>query len=274
MPDASAGPVSGTAAGGLRRSRLITINTDHGGKRWGSGMSSRFVFSAVNTVDQFIGRYPESSRLLDGLPGHASLVDALIGSTADRHTLFELASHCRLEPRLPDGTDWSQSSIDELIDHLLRTHHPYLFAELGRLEVLLQHQPIPTAVMNDFLHWSDDLRQHMVQEEQTLFPLCRALEAGILDHDDAERELHGMYRGHSDAESLVVEMCDHIGALDDRDPVNAEIQRTLRDIVADLHQHIEIEDGMLLPAALFAHELHSTRRFRKSQALKALQPKG
>lgn len=227
----------------------------------------RFTFSPADPVGAYLDAYPahyQAPALLGHLPPTATIPPAL-------HP--RLARICHRPPTPIDGTDWTQSDIGEVIDHLVATHHPYLFAELGRLEILITGLD-DAALTSRMRRWGDELREHMIDEELTLFPLCLAMA-----HDqevDPAQGLHGMYRGHEDAEADLVAICEAIGECrDDRDDdgLLGIIRLTLADVIADLHRHLELEDTVLLPAVLFECDLRATSLFRKSQVLKALQPK-
>ena len=161
--------------------------------------------------------------------------------------------------------------ISEVIARITATHHPYLFAELGRLAVLIDGTG-DRELLARLEDWASDLRSHMEHEERELFPLCRALDE---DHDaDPDRALHGMYRGHEDAEAELTLICERIAALGGESELLTALRAGLADLIEDLHQHIELEDGVLLPAVIFERDLRATRSFRKTRGLKALEPRG
>ena len=229
----------------------------------------RFTFSMLDSVGAYLNTYSQAASLLGDDARHR---DAPFGEIAP-HRMLEMACTCSLAPSVPDCIDWSQYGISELIDHVVRTHHPFLFAELGRLEVLVKD--LDETLARHVHCWAEDLRAHMEHEEDTLFPLCRAMEAnrdaGI--NLDPETELHGMYRGHENAEIDLVVICESVGDIANDSRTLHCVRSTLADIIADLHQHLELEDTVLLPAVLFERDLRATRTFRKSQVLRALQPK-
>lgn len=241
----------------------------------------RFTFALTNHVAQYLATYPHAAELLGPLAAHPELT---LAAVCDRHgripgqVHFALAMGCRLEPQNAHGTDWSQYGIGELIDHVLATHHPFLTAELGRFELLVAHTPASPVLRQRIAHWAAELFAHIEHEEVELFPLCRRFETSRRAAErpvdgDPESELHGMYRGHEDSESELVTICNGISDLTADTLLLANIRKTLEDLITDLHVHVDLEDGVLLPAVLFAQELEDTRRFRKSRALRALTPK-
>ena len=222
----------------------------------------RFTFSLADPVGAYRRFYPAADQLLGARDDTLSLNEP--------HVRRQLAVACRA-PRNVTSEDVSMLGISEVIARITSAHHPYLFAELGRLAVLVES--IGDRELLARLHdWGSDLRSHMEHEEHELFPRCRALDE---DHDaNPDQALHGMYRGHEDAEAELSLICEQVAALSGESEVLTALRTGLADLIADLHLHIELEDGVLLPAVIFERDLRATRSFRKSRGLKALEPKG
>ncbi len=227
----------------------------------------RFTFALHDRARDYLTVYPAARRHLDP----ALLDQPLAAQSAAPERRQRIAQTCRL-PLTPVRADTAQLDIGELIDQVLLGHHRFLFAELGRLETLLGMVRAPPTLCAQVGAWAEDLRRHMVHEEDSLFPLCRALDADG-EQPDPDPQLHGMYRSHEDAELMLVPICAEIGDLAGDPILLTVIRRTLGDIITDLHRHLETEDGVLLPAVLFERELRVTSRVRKSQLLRALQRK-
>lgn len=227
----------------------------------------KFTFSPDDPLSRYLEVYPQAAAV-------AGSRMAEVDAAPDGATHLRLAIGCRLDPVPGSAQDRSQYGIGELIDHIETTHHPFLYAELGRFQVLIDH------LAGDELgrrvrRWADDLREHMDHEEEELFPLCRDLESNRDERagQDPEKQLHGMYRGHEDAEADLVVICEALSEIDGEPAALASARRALADVITDLHQHIELEDSVLLPAVLFQNDLRKTRTFRKSRLLRALEPK-
>jgi iron-sulfur cluster repair protein YtfE (RIC family) len=225
-------------------------------------MMRRFTFSLTDPVGAYRRFYSTAHHLLGERDDSAPLADPWLRR--------QLALHCRPQHAIAHE-DLSLLGISELIARITTTHHPYLFAELGRLAVLVDWCGDQDLLVR-LEDWASGLRAHMEHEERELFPLCRALDE---DHDaDPDNGLHGMYRGHEDAEAELNLMCDLVANLAGPTDVLAALRSCLTETIADLHQHIELEDGVLLPAVIFERDLRATRSFRKSRGLKALEPRG
>jgi regulator of cell morphogenesis and NO signaling len=156
-------------------------------------------------------------------------------------------------------------SLAELADHIERTHHVYLRAELRRLDTLTSKvaavhgakDPRLHGVRETFLALAEELSSHMMKEERVLFPLVRRLETGdeapafgcgTLAHPMRQLELE-----HERADSALQrlrELTDGSVA----PPWACNTYRALLDALAhlerDLHQHIHKENNILFPRAL------------------------
>ena len=222
----------------------------------------RFTFALADPIGDYRRFYPAAHQLLGDRDDAVPLKEPWLRQ--------QLALKCR-PSRTTSTEDVSLLGISEVIARITATHHPYLFAELGRLAVLVEGigDRDLLASLDD---WASDLRSHMEHEERELFPRCRALDE---DHDaDPDQALHGMYRGHEDAEAELSLIRERVAALSGESEMLTALRTGLADLIADLHLHIELEDGVLLPAVIFERDLRATRSFRKSRGLKALEPKG
>lgn len=160
--------------------------------------------------------------------------------------------------------DWSKSSLTELIEHLLATHHVFTRTELARLAPLMdkvarvhgENHPELNAIRTFFIQMSDDLGPHLMKEEQVLFPYMLALDAGetapscfgtvanpiramLGEHDQVGELLHRI-RDVSRDFALPAEACGSYQSL----------FMGLADLEADLHEHIHLENNVLFPKAV------------------------
>ena len=110
-----------------------------------------------------------------------------------------------------------------------------------------------------FLHLKGEMLNHMQKEEGVMFPMCRRLERGdwpdnpvraaverpvdVLthEHEDAGRALEAMRRLTNDF-TPPPDACNSYRALFD----------SLKELEADMHQHVHLENNVLFPEALRA----------------------
>lgn len=152
---------------------------------------------------------------------------------------------------------WNEAPLGELIDHILVNFHRPLYEELPRLESMarrvleVHHDKDPKrliSLVNVFLGLESELKQHMLKEEQVLFPMIkqgqgRQTEAPIAvmeqEHESAGTALKKL-RVLTDDYEVPAEACNTWRAL----------WHGLAALESDLHQHIHLENNILFPRAL------------------------
>jgi len=165
--------------------------------------------------------------------------------------------------------DWRTAPLSGLIAHIVSTHHEYLKSELpvvaNRLEKVIQahgtkHPESLLPLREVFLGLAEELEMHLRKEEVVLFPAITELEAAesegrrprplpfgtvenpirmmIAEHDGAGHALAEMRRLTGDY-TLPADACNTYRALFDG----------LKEIEADLHTHIHLENNVLFPRA-------------------------
>lgn len=221
-------------------------------------------------VGVWVTRHPATSRVFEqhGIDyccgGNRPLEEACWRGRVDAQTvlveLTEVASKHSSQPR----EDFSARSLTEMCDSIVDTHHEYLKRELPRLTQLLekvisvhgdQHDWL-TTLKTAYKHLRDELTPHMFKEEQVLFPAIRTIEQsgkvpafpfGSVDnpirmmeheHDVAGQALRDI-RAVSSGFTLPEGGCNTFRAMLDG----------LRELEADLHQHIHKENNILFPKA-------------------------
>jgi len=149
----------------------------------------------------------------------------------------------------------------ELIPHIVDTHHGYLRSELPRIHAMAErvakvhggHTPTLVEVFQVFCTMAEELNEHMMKEEQILFPAIQALCAGseavmpldgpvacmLQEHDDAGEALARM-RELTNGFTPPPEACNTYRAL----------FAGLAELEEDLHRHIRLENAVLFPQAM------------------------
>jgi regulator of cell morphogenesis and NO signaling len=166
--------------------------------------------------------------------------------------------------------DWAAASATELAEHIEQTHHVFMKQQLPRLAGLLdktlqahgQRQgEMLKQLKHTFVSLKTDIEMHLAKEEQILFPLIRQMEtyqrgqgpvteprSGTVanpvgqmefEHDQAGQFLAQIRTITSDFQPPE-DTCETFRALCDG----------LRDLEADMHQHIHLENNILFPKAV------------------------
>src|SRR5262245_60842611 len=166
--------------------------------------------------------------------------------------------------------DWQHAPLDELVHHIVQTHHEYLKLELPALarRISKVHQVHGTRdpktlgrILEVFSALRRELEMHMRKEEAILFPFIEQYGAALKQHRSLPRPPFGsiatpiaaMEREHSDAGDALGELraltrdyemppyaCSTVKALYDG----------LQALEADLHIHIHLENNILFPRAI------------------------
>ncbi|TAJ80572.1 MAG: iron-sulfur cluster repair di-iron protein [Gallionellaceae bacterium] len=161
-------------------------------------------------------------------------------------------------------TDWEASDLTQLVNHLLRHHHPYTKTALAELAPLLdkvvrmhggQH-PELRGLAKLFTELRDDMGAHLMKEENILFPYMLALETDApsaahfgtvanpirmmtLEHEHDSLILHKMLEV-TDRFTLPPDACNSFTLL----------YKGLHALVSDLFQHIALENDIVFPKAI------------------------
>jgi regulator of cell morphogenesis and NO signaling len=167
------------------------------------------------------------------------------------------------------GENWSEQSLANLINHIVRKHHAYCREECLRLEPLLakvvskhgENHPELERVQALFTSLRNELSLHLMKEEQMLFPYIIGLEESekqksapprapfgtvqnpvrmmVQEHDNAGHLIRGI-RGLTENFTPPSDACNSFKVL----------YKGLEAFEADLHQHIHLENNLLFPRAI------------------------
>ena len=163
------------------------------------------------------------------------------------------------------GIDVATAGLTELVDHIEQTHHAYLRSERPRLEEMTGKIASVHGDRDHRLHelkstfrgLVQELSDHMMKEEQILFPMVRALESSEaapgfhcgsianpirqmeVEHDQAGAAL-ARQREMTDGFSTPEWACNTYRAMLD----------ALLLLERDLHRHIHKENNVLFPRAI------------------------
>ena len=152
---------------------------------------------------------------------------------------------------------WDEASLDELIDHILDTYHASLREELPRLETMARkvldvhgdkRPEMLSGLLSVLLDLRAELTDHMMKEEEILFPAIRAGQGSTTqgpvsvmeeEHESAGRALKRL-RELTNGYEVPPEACTTWRAL----------WHGLAALEESLHRHIHLENNILFPRAL------------------------
>jgi len=149
---------------------------------------------------------------------------------------------------------WDEESLDAILEHLLSAYHQPLWAELPRLHQMAQKvfdvhgakDPARLGALRDVvLALRGELEQHLMKEEQVLFPMIRSgagrvpdgpVDVMMAEHDDAGDALRQIRELTNDF-TVPAEACNTWRAL----------WAGLEALERDLMEHIHLENNVLFP---------------------------
>jgi regulator of cell morphogenesis and NO signaling len=201
--------------------------------------------------------------------GKRSLADACAAAgviVEEVQKSLELApcAHFRWE-----GLNFLTATLEELINHIVETHHSFTRFEIDRLNALLEkvcmvhgeNHPELQQINVLFRALGDDLETHMTKEERMLFPYIIRMEAAAKQLVPLSRPPFGtvanpvrmMMFEHDRAGELlrqIRELSSNYATPADSCISYQTLYSALEALEKDLHQHIHVENNILFPRAV------------------------
>ena len=199
--------------------------------------------------------------------GQRLLPDACRSADVNPEVIVRQLAALPDEERVED--DAANLPVDRLIDHIVTLHHGYVREALprisGYLRKLVQVHGMRHAelalVAAAFERLALELSQHMIKEEQVLFPYVRDLAErgddvcvrGMSPFGSVENPIRMMEREHRDAGDelrMIHELTSDYTAPADGCATFSVCMAELKAFERDLHRHIHLENNVLFPRAI------------------------
>lgn len=163
------------------------------------------------------------------------------------------------------SVDWASLGLRDLTDHIEETHHTYMHSALPNVTALVNkvaevhgpNHPELLEVREVYGELLAEISDHLMKEEQVLFPLCRELaeatEARAFHCGSVGNPIRVMNYEHDSAGELLARLRQLTG--DYTPPADActsyqAMLAGLAELEGDLHLHIHKENNLLFPMAL------------------------
>jgi regulator of cell morphogenesis and NO signaling len=152
-------------------------------------------------------------------------------------------------------SDWNTQPQDHLIDHLLTRYHarhreqlPELVRMASRVEqVHAQHLQCPTGLADLLRDMQQELENHMLKEEQVLFPMLQmGMGAQAATPIQVMRYEHDQ---HAEALEQLLSLTNQITPPAEACNTWRSLYRELSVFHADLREHIHLENDILFAKA-------------------------
>lgn len=234
----------------------------------------------TTTVGQIVADHPALARVFERLGidyccgGKKTLREAAAARGLDPNTLVATLTAAASDGDAP-ASDPASMSLTALADHIEQTHHAYLRRELPRLETLAQkvaavhgqgHAEL-LELRQVLAAFIAEIASHMAKEEQILFPIIRRIEAAegpVVNHcGTIANPIRVMEMEHASAGDALGQMRQlTTGFTPPADACNSwrVLLDGLRQLEADMHQHVHKENNILFPRALEAESALAAAR--------------
>lgn len=196
--------------------------------------------------------------------GGITVAEACARNEADEQKLKAEIEQLLAQQESPDD-ELLKLSLPALIDHILANHHIYIRETAPLLEAYLlkianvhgQRHPELINLYSLFRHSHHDLQQHMVKEEQILFPIIRRVAEQQQPFSPGQRDslaapIAGMEHEHTIEGDRFREM--RTSTANFTPPADAcqtyrVAFKMLEEFEMDLHRHIHLENNVLFVRA-------------------------
>jgi regulator of cell morphogenesis and NO signaling len=159
-----------------------------------------------------------------------------------------------------EGANPAELPLHELTTYIVRNHHEFLKQELPRLSQMSErvakvhggHTPSLIEMAAVYRGLFDELANHLMKEEQILFPAIEALSTGAAKNFPLDGPIACMIQEHDDAGAALKrlrELSDGFVPPPDACNTYRALFAGLADLEQDLHKHIHLENAVLFPSA-------------------------
>ncbi|MGE5210392.1 MAG: iron-sulfur cluster repair di-iron protein [Acidobacteriota bacterium] len=164
---------------------------------------------------------------------------------------------------------WVHLDVEDLVGHLVETHHRYLWDELPRLQALLDtvvevhgdRHPELHEIASCFRAIRADIEPHLVKEEQVLFPAIRELASAAavptFGFGTIGNPISAMLRDHDELGSLLRDLrtsTNDYAVPDDSCASYRAFFDGLAQLEADTHLHVHKENNVLFPRVVLLED--------------------
>jgi regulator of cell morphogenesis and NO signaling len=223
-------------------------------------------FKSSEKIGDIVARFPKASDIfkqyhIDFCCGGDRPLSAAINeqNLNEQEVLEKLTALYNETSSLNTGdTDWTKAAYSQIIDHVVNTHHAYLNVQLPKLSDLTtkilrvhgDHHPELKKVHRLFHNLKLELEQHLIKEEEVLFPLIKEYEKNQSEEilEKAVKVLKETEDEHDAAGDIIKELrkiTNNFTAPEDGCTSYNLTYIGLEELESDLFQHIHLENNIL-----------------------------
>jgi regulator of cell morphogenesis and NO signaling len=230
---------------------------------------------STKTVGEIAAEMPNATRELEKLGidyccgGSRTLGDACAEAKISVDEVLARLEKSTASFTASDTKDWQDQPLADLIAHITSTHHVFVREECPRIEALAakvvgvhgKNHPELLRVQETFSALAEELKVHLMKEEQVLFPYLVRLEESFVAGEPAPPAMFGTvvnpvrmmmqeHDGAGDALRTLRSITKEYAVPADACISYRTLYQALQGFEADLHQHIHLENNILFPRAV------------------------
>jgi regulator of cell morphogenesis and NO signaling len=226
------------------------------------------IFHSSQKIGEIVTKFPKSADILKEYKidfccgGDRPLLRAIKeqglneAEILDRiNNLYEEFKNVKNEDR-----NWVEAPFGELVDHIVNTHHAFLWAEMPRISELTtkilrvhgDHHPELSQVHKLFHSLKMELESHLIKEETIQYPAIKEYEKDKTQEalDKAvkvNKELEDEHTGAGDILKELRKVTNDFIAPEDGCNTYRLTYSKLEELENDTFQHIHLENNILFP---------------------------
>lgn len=225
-------------------------------------------FNGSETIGDIVTCFPGASNLFKEYRidfccgGNRKLSDALRHQKIEEGPFLErLNGMFQQASQKPEGdVDWREKPLSDLIDHIVQNHHANLLKELPLLsefvtKILRVHGPAHpelTQLHKLFHQMKMELEQHLISEEEIVFPLIKKAEqsgdqTSLSKSAETIEELESEHTSVGHLLKEMREITDNYRLPEGACRTYTLTFQKLEELESDLFQHIHLENNVLFP---------------------------
>lgn len=226
------------------------------------------LFTVNSKVGEIVAKFPKASDILKEYRidfccgGNRPISEAFTERNLDGKQILERLNdlyQITIEQNNQEK-DWTKSSNQEIIEHVVNKHHAFLNSELPALgqyvtkvfRVHGEHHPHLQDVHKLYHNLKTELEQHMIKEEEIVFPLITQYDQNpSIELLNRINEANGSLEDEHEMAGDLLKMLRDVTS-DYQLPPGAcrtytLVYQRLEDLESDMFQHIHLENNLLFP---------------------------
>lgn len=229
------------------------------------------IFNSSDKIGNIVAQLPKASQIFKKYNidfccgGNRTLSSAINEQQLDEDALLEELNQTYQETKNLNEKqlDWREAPFSDLIDFIINKHHSYLQTTLPALSELTttvlrahgtNHKEL-SQVHKLFHTLKMELEQHLITEEEVLFPLIKEYEKTgskilLAEVKDTIEQLENEHEGAGDILKELKSITNKYKKPEDACPTYEKTYKLMQELESDIFEHIHLENNILHPRLL------------------------